>query len=224
MKKYFILIAIFFVFHSSISAQSDTAKWTVSVQYGYMGELIEALYPGFNTWLSLPPNFTSVQSNINPASYGKIRNGSFVSFDIEKKMKKKGFSLGLSFVRGQVSYKINDEERLFWDKDAIENYEIISLFFNKEVALSKKHSLIFGFGLSNISVQQITVDESQFGSTTYVEYRNYSNSDLGFMLNLQYLYQIRKNLSFGLQIKSLHSTIFFWQAIMIAPTLRFKVY
>lgn len=224
MKKFLIITSVFLALQTTIFAQSDTAKWLVSVQYGYMGELTEYLDPGFNTWLYPPPDFTPIQSNINPASYGKVRNGSFLSFDIEKKLKKKGFSLGLGFVRGQVSYKMNDEDRLFWDKDAIENYKVITLFFNKEIIINKKNCVVFGFGISTLNFQRISIDEIGLGSAKNIEYRTYSSTDLGFMLNLQYLYQLHKNLSFGVQIKSLHSTINFWEAVMIAPTLRFKVY
>lgn len=195
MKKTLLLITLIFVSLTNILAQSDSTKWIATVQFGLISEMPQ--------------------------------NGSFVSFDVEKKLKKKGYSIGLSFLKGETNHLLDDKSAaLLKSNNKIRPYifEIISFSFNKEIEISKKSNIVFGLGLSNIAIQRTDAVAEQYGANTYYRYSSYTTSDMGVLANLQYSYQIRKNIGLGVQIKTLHSTIEFLEAIMIAPTLRFKIY
>ncbi len=195
MKKTLFIVTLLFVIYTDILAQSDSTKWIATVQFGLISEMPQ--------------------------------NGSFVSFDVEKKLKKKGYSIGLSFLKGETNHLLDDKSAaLLKSNNKIRPYifEIISFSFNKEIEISKKSNIVFGLGLSNIAIQRTDAVAEQYGANTYYRYSSYTTSDMGVLANLQYSYQIRKNIGIGIQIKTLHSTIEFIEAIMIAPTLRFKVY
>lgn len=195
MKKTLLLITLIFVSLTNILAQADSTKWIATVQFGLISEMPQ--------------------------------NGSFVSFDIEKKLKKKGYSIGFSFLKGKTIHQLDEKSAMLFGgrmKDCPTDFEVITFGFNKEINISKKNNLILGFGLSSISIQETFARAEQFGQNKYYNYYSTYNYDLGVLANLQYSYQIRKNIGIGIQLKTLHSTIRYLEAIMIAPTLRFKIY
>jgi len=195
MKKALFLFILIFVSLTNIFAQSDSAKWIATVQYGFISEMPQ--------------------------------HGSFVSFEIEKKLKKKGYSIGLSFLKGKTIHQLDENSAMLFGgrmKDCPTDFEVVTFCFNKEINISKKNSFILGFGLSSISIQKTYARAEQYGQNKYYNYYSTYNFDLGVLANFQYSYQIRKNIGLGIQLKTLHSTMTFLEAIMIAPTLRFKIY
>jgi hypothetical protein len=213
MKKIIFMLAINLIAALNIYAQHDFAKYFTSVQYGYMAEFC----PYYNKSDVSHGKFLSFEVEWNK----KRRND-----DFEKKTKKKDLSVGFSFTKGTTNRLIPIQG--YQTQLTPTNFDILGIVVNKEVRRGDKSSIILGIGLSYLLIQETHTElfvDQIYGGIKSTSYNSYINDDIGLILSFKYLYELNRNVELGIQIKSLHSSSTSpIKALMIAPTLRFKIY
>jgi hypothetical protein len=218
MKYCFFAIIIFFSF-SEIKGQVDSEKNAINYGFGYYGDIMQFVDPGYGD--------TPSYIKDNPRVYGKILHGYAIKCGYERVLNT-GFVFSTNLYIARVNSFFNDPLELFWDNKKFDHYIVTELSFSKDLLANKRHSMTpsLGFLYRHLILEEIEylfeLQGEELVLVSYPEIMKRVMSDIGLSFGLDYRYVFQNRFFTGLSFRSNLIFNIGFETIYISPIIGVK--